>query len=184
MSLDRLVEEIRHRADTDLRAQAAKQAADEAAVVADRDARVAAVGEQTGRAAALEIARERAQKLASAKLQSRKLVYEAEESRMASALGETRALLADFTESDEYPKVVKRMVAYATDVLGKSTKVMGRSQDAALLKKVAGAGFDPTPQAILGGIVAESANGSRRLTLSFDELLRLREDQVRQLLTA
>jgi V/A-type H+-transporting ATPase subunit E len=184
MSLDRLVEEIRHRAEEDLRTQAAQQAADEAAVAADRDARITGVAEQSRRAGELEIARERAQKLASAKLQSRKLVYEAEESRMSQALGETRELLSDYTESDEYPKVVKRMVGYATDVLGKSTKVMGRAADAALLKKLGGAGFDPSPQPILGGIVAESADGSRRLNLSFDELLRLREDRVRQLLSS
>jgi V/A-type H+-transporting ATPase subunit E len=184
MSLDRLVEEIRRRAEDDLQQQAARQANEEAAVATGRDARIAAVGEQTLRTTEREITRERAQKLASAKLEARKLVYAAEESRMSDALGETRELLADYTDSDEYPKVVKRMVAYASEVLGKSTKVMGRSADAALLKKVAGSGFDPTPQAILGGIVAESADGSRRLNLSFDELLRLREDRVRQLLAA
>jgi V/A-type H+/Na+-transporting ATPase subunit E len=184
MSLDRLVEEIRRRAEDDLQKQAAQQANDEAAVSVDRDARIAGVGEKSRRSAELEIARERAQRIASAKLEARKLVYAAEESRMSAAIGETRELLEDYTDSDEYPKVVKRMVAYAADVLGKSTKVMGRSADAALLKKVAGAGFDPTPQAILGGVVAESADGSRRLNLSFDELLRLREDRVRQLLAA
>ncbi|MCI4324977.1 MAG: hypothetical protein L3K00_03715 [Thermoplasmata archaeon] len=184
MSLDRLVEELRRRAEEDLQKQAAQQAKEEAAIAADRQSRVAAVGEQGRRTAEREIARERAQKLASAKLEARKLVYAAQESKMAGALSETRELLEEYTDSDEYPKVVKRMAAYASDVLGKSTKVMGRSADAALLKKVAGAGFDPTPQTILGGIVAESSDGSRRLNLSFDELLRLREDRVRQLLGA
>jgi V/A-type H+-transporting ATPase subunit E len=184
MSLDRLVEEIRRRAEEDLQKQAGEQAKAEAAVVVERDARVASVGDLIQRNAERDISRERAQKLASAKLEARKLVYAAEETRMSDALGETREMLADYTDSDEYPKVVKRMVAYASETLGKSTKVMGRAADAALLKKVAGAGFDPTPQAILGGVVAESADGSRRLNLSFDELLRLREDRVRQLLGA
>jgi len=183
MSLDRLIEEIRSRSEAELRTRAAQQADQEAAVVADRDTRVAAVRAQTKRTAELEIARERTQKLASAKLQSRKLVYEAEETRMTSALGQTRELLENFTDSDEYPKVLKRMIGYATDVLGKSAKVSGRPADAALLKKLAGAGFDPTAQPILGGLVAESADGARRLNLSFDELLRLREDRVRQLLS-
>ena len=181
MSLDRLVEELRRRAEEDLQQQAAQQAKEEAAIAADRQSRIAAVGEQGRRTAEREIARERAQKLASAKLEARKLVYAAQESKMSAALSETRELL-EVHRFRRDPKVVKRMAAYASDVLGKSIKVMGRSADAALLKKVAGTGFDPTPQTILGGIVAESADGSRRLNLSFDELLRLREDRVRQLL--
>jgi V/A-type H+-transporting ATPase subunit E len=184
MTLDRLVEEIRLRAEEELRTQSALQASEEAAVATDRDARVAAVRDQTQRTAEREIAQERAHRLASAKLQARKLVYEADETRMASALGETRQLLSDYTDSDEYPKVLKRMVAYATGVLGKATRIMGRTEDAAALKKLAGAAFDPTPQSILGGVVAESADGARRLNLSFDELLRLREDRVRQLLSS
>jgi vacuolar-type H+-ATPase subunit E/Vma4 len=74
------------------------------------------------------------------------------------------------------------MVAVATDSLGKQVRVSGRSEDAALLAKVGGNGFDPTPQAILGGLIAETPDGSRRLNLSFDELLRLREDRVREIL--
>lgn len=182
MSLDRLIEEIRLRAEAELLKETERQKAEEATIVADRDARIAGAKEQARRRAEVEIARERAQKLASAKLQARKLVYEARERQMNDSLTQTKTLLAEFTRSDEYPKIVKRMVGYAADRLGKPTKVLGRAEDAALLKKVAGPGFDPTPQSILGGIVAESADGSRRLNLSLDELLRLREDQVRGLL--
>lgn len=182
MSLDRLVEEIRLRAEEELRRESDRQKAEEAQIAADRDQRVAAAKDVAQKRSTLEIARERAQKLASAKLQARKLVYEAKERQMNDSLALTRGLLSEYTRSDEYPKVVKRMVGYASDRLGKSPKITGRSEDAALLKKVAGASFDPAPQSILGGIVAESSDGSRRLNLSFDELLRLREDRVRDLL--
>jgi V/A-type H+-transporting ATPase subunit E len=182
MSIDRLVEEIRLRAEEELHAETARQAAEETRITTDRDRRIATSQADAKRRAELESARERAQKLASAKLQARKLVYEAQERQVNASLDGTRTMLSNFTKSDEYPKVLKRMVATATDRLGKSTKVMGRSEDAALLKKVAGAGFDPSPQSILGGLVAESSDGSRRLNLSFDELLRLREDRVRDLL--
>jgi V/A-type H+-transporting ATPase subunit E len=182
MSLDRLVEEIRLRAEEELRRESDRQNAEDAAIGADRDRRVAALREEAVRRTGLEIGRERAQKLAGAKLQARKLVYEAKERQMTDSIGRTRSILSTFADSADYPKVVKRMVAYATDRLGKPTKVMGRADDAALLKKVAGANFDPTPQSILGGVIAESADGSRRLNLSFDELLRLREDKVRDLL--
>ena len=74
------------------------------------------------------------------------------------------------------------MVAAATDELGKGVRIRGRSEDAALLQKVAGKAFDPAPVPIVGGLIAATANGDRRLNLSFDELLRMREDRVRELL--
>ena len=112
----------------------------------------------------------------------RKLLYEARERRLVSAIGETRALLQGTLRSGRYPAVLRRMVAAASDSLGKPLRISGRGEDAVLLAKAAGKSFDPTPQPILGGLVAETPDGSRRLNLSFDELLRLREDRVRELL--
>jgi vacuolar-type H+-ATPase subunit E/Vma4 len=182
MSLDRLVEEVRLRGDEELRKELERQKTEERAIETDRDKRVQAANEWARKRVELETARERAQRLASAKLQARKLVYEAQEKQTGASLGRVRELLADSTDSDDYSRVLKRMVAYATDSLGKPVKVLGRAEDAALLKKVAGPSFDGRAVPILGGLIAESADGARRLNLSFDELLRLREDQVRALL--
>jgi vacuolar-type H+-ATPase subunit E/Vma4 len=74
------------------------------------------------------------------------------------------------------------MVGVATSTLGKQLKITGRAEDAAVLAKVAGKSFDPAPQPILGGLIAETPDGRRRLNLSFDELLRLNEDRLRELL--
>ncbi|MGI0053009.1 MAG: hypothetical protein ACRECR_01955, partial [Thermoplasmata archaeon] len=82
----------------------------------------------------------------------------------------------------EYAGLLERMYLLAIDRLGKDARISGRAEDAARLKSIAGKGFQPTPRPIRGGLVAESADGARRLTLSFDELLRLREDRVRRLL--
>lgn len=184
MTLDRLVEEIRLRAQAELAQETARQSTEEASIAADRDRRIAQIQDESAKAAQRDIARERAQRVAGAKLQARKLVFEAEEAQMGASLAKTRDLLSAYTDSDDYPKVLKRMVAYANDALGKPVKVTGRAEDAVVLKKLAGASFDPAPQSILGGVVAESADGARRLNLSFDELLRLREDRVRELLRA
>jgi len=182
MSLDSLVEEIRRRGEADLAALTARREADAAKIVAERDRKVAEVQAQTAHTADTEIAHERIQRLAAAKLQSRKLLYEAREQRLESAIGETRGLLQEFTRSSQYPAVLKRMVAAASDSLGKQVRILGRGEDATVLAKVAGKSFDPTPQPILGGLIAETPDGTRRLNLSFDELLRLREDRVRELL--
>ena len=184
MSLERLVDEIRLRAEQALSEEHARADQQEKAIAADRDRRVQQVKEDGQRLADLDAKRERAQKIANAKLQARKLVYEARERRTTAQLEEVRKLLRDVTESNEYPAILRRMYAVAVDQLGKQVRVMGREDDAAQLKSIAGKGFDDTPQAIVGGLVAETPDGSRRLNLSFDELLRLREDAVRSILSA
>jgi len=182
MSLESLVEEIRRRGEADLAAIIARRDAETAKILSETDRQLEEVRSESARATDAEVARERAQRLAAAKLQARKLLYESREKRLVSALGETRTLLQEYTRSAQYPAVLKQMVAAATESLGKQIRISGRGEDASLLAKVAGKSFDPTPQPILGGLVAETPDGGRRLNLSFDELLRLREDRVRELL--
>ncbi len=182
MSLESLVEEIRVRAEAELTATIEQQKAEGVRVLADRDRRVAEIRVASARATEIEVARERAQRVAAAKLQARKMLYEAREKRLGEGLRETRALLADYTASPAYPAVLQRMVAVATTTLGGQLRISGRAEDAPLLAKVAGKTFDPTAQPIVGGLIAETTDHNRRLNLSFDELLRLREDRVRELL--
>ena len=182
MSLESLVEEIRSRATQEISGQQQRIALEKQRIATERDRRVAAAQADARRHAEIEITRERAQKLAAAKLQARKLLFEAREKRMTESLQKTRALLAEYARSSEYPKVLQRMYTLATGELGKTIRVSGRSEDASVLRGLAGKNFDATPLPILGGLVAEAVDGSRRLNLAFDELLRLREDRVRQLL--
>jgi V/A-type H+/Na+-transporting ATPase subunit E len=182
MTLEDLIEEIRRRGEADLEKISAERSTAETTIAQERDRRLAELRAESDRTSAAEVARERTQRLAAAKLKARKMVYEAREARLARAIDETKSLLRDFTRSDAYPAVLRRMVAAATASLGKQLRVSGRAEDAATLAKVAGKLFDPTPQPILGGLIAETPDGRRRLNLSFDELLRLNEDRVRDLL--
>jgi vacuolar-type H+-ATPase subunit E/Vma4 len=182
MTLDRLIAEIRTRGERELAEENQKFTAEKARLETDRGQRVAAIQDEFRTRTEAEARRERSQRVAGAHMQSRKLEYEAQEKAMNASLDAVRDLLHAFTESDEYPEVLRRMFFVATDELGKDVRVTGRAEDAALLKTLAGRSFDPTPAAILGGLVAETPSGHRHLTLSFDELLRLREDRVRALL--
>jgi vacuolar-type H+-ATPase subunit E/Vma4 len=183
MSLESLVDEIRARGEAELKATAVARESDLAKVAAERDAKVAALRAEADRATDAEIARDRAQRVAAAHLAARRLEYEAREERLAQGFADTREALADLTDQAEYAPILRRMIASATDRLGKSLRISGRAEDAALLARLAGRSFDPEPRAILGGLVAETPDGRRRLDLSFDELLRQRADAVRALLT-
>lgn len=182
MTLESLVEEIRRRGEADVAMVAAQRDQAAAAIAAERDRRIAEVRAESARLSAAEVTRERTQRVAAAKLKARKLLYEAREARLVAAIDQTGKLLQEYALSSAYPAVLKRMFERATASLGKQVRVRGRAEDGPLLARVAGRSFDPSPQPILGGLVAETPDGSRRLNLSFDELLRLHEDQVRDLL--
>ncbi len=182
MTLERLVAEIKAQGERELALEAQKFEAERARLLKDRTDRVGALQSDLKGKAEAEARREQAQRIAGARMQARKLEYEAQEKAMSASLDSVRALLRKFTESDEYPDVLRRMYGVAQDELGKDLKVTGRSEDAAALRALAGRAYDPAPAPILGGLIAETSDGARRLSLSFDELLRLREDRVRTLL--
>ena len=184
MSLDRLVEEIRARGAAQVRSIEESAASETAKIAADRDRRVLEIEQESERAGTTEANRERAQRVAAAKLRSRQRLYEARETRLKASLGATHQLLADYTAQPEYPKVLERMYRYATEVLGADVRLKGRAGDAATLERIAPGRVDPRPAPIVGGLIAETPDGSRQLDLSFDELLRLREDRVRELLAS
>jgi vacuolar-type H+-ATPase subunit E/Vma4 len=183
MSLERLVEEIRLRPEAGIQEERARVPTETAKVTEGRDRRIAEIRSESKRITELESVRERTQRIASARLAARKLSYEAQERQMADALAQSRGLLKAYTQESEYPAVLKRMYALATDQLGKTVKVYGRPEDAAALKALAGKNFDDRAAPILGGLIAETPDGNRRLNFSFDELLRLREDRLRDLLS-
>jgi len=182
MTLERLIAEIRARGERELAEETQKFAAEKTRLETDRAARLAAITNDFQARTETDARRERSQRVAGAHMQARKLEYEAQERAMAASLDAVRNLLREFTESDEYPEVLRRMYLVATDELGKDVRISGRAEDAAVLKPLAGRSFDSAPASILGGLIAATPQGDRRLTLSFDELLRLREDRVRSLL--
>jgi V/A-type H+-transporting ATPase subunit E len=182
MSLDRLLEEIRARSARDLDEESQRTGAKRLRIVADRDRRIAELTESIGSRAQAEATRERVQRLAAAKLEARKKLFEAREELIEARLGEVQQALSRFTQSADYPKVLGRMYAQALQQLGKGVQVSGRVEDAAALQALAGKDHLATPVPILGGLVAETTNGDRRLNLSLDELLRLRRDRVLALL--
>lgn len=183
MSLDRLVEEIRSRGEAEEKAILAASQAEVLKVEVERERRITELTDDSARVSDIEAARERTQRVAAAKLRARQKIYEARESRLKQSLSETRELLAQYARSPEYPKVLERMFRYAEGALGAPVRARGRAEDADLLKRIAGNAFDSTPEPIVGGLVVETPDGARQLDLSFDELLRLREDRVRELLT-
>src|SRR5215469_5559347 len=106
MTLERLVEEIRARAEAELQQEHGRIAGERAKLQTDMERRVSQLREESDRVTQLDAARDRAQRVASAKLAARKLSYEARERQMTSSLAAARQMLVDYTETDEYPQLL------------------------------------------------------------------------------
>lgn len=182
MSLERLVAEIESRAQQQVADEQARFEKERAQILDDRARRVEATRSELLQRASLDASRERTRRIAAARLEAKKLGYEFEEARTREFLDAVRAQLAQYAGTPDYSKLLKRMYAGAVRRLGKELKVRGRGEDAKLLRSIGGSGFDDRPLPVLGGFVAETTDGTRRLNLTFDELLRLREDELRSVL--
>lgn len=182
MSLERLVAEIESRAQQQIANEQARFEKEQADIQADRTRRIEAIRSETLQRANQEAGRERTRRIAAARLEAKKLGYEFQEARAQQFLDGIRSQLAEYARGADYPKLMKRMFAAATARLGKDIKVRGRAEDAKLLRSIAGSAFDDTPLSVTGGFVAETSDHARRLNLTFDELIRLREDELRSLL--
>lgn len=113
-----------------------------------------------------------------AKLQSKKMVFDATEKMLENNLDALKQVLADFTGSKEYPEMLGRMARYASKRLGGAITVRSRPADAAALKKL-GVKLSSSDLDSIGGFKATSTDGTLELDLTFEELLRNREDQAR-----
>jgi V/A-type H+-transporting ATPase subunit E len=113
-----------------------------------------------------------------AKLQSKKLVFDATEKLLENNIVALRDALAEYAASPAYGELLAKMASYASKRLGGKITVACRKQDEAALK-AAGAKIASTNLNSIGGFKADSEDGSLELDLTFEEILRSREDEVR-----
>ncbi len=112
------------------------------------------------------------------KLQSKKMLFDATEKLLESNIASLEQAMAEFAASPAYPELLGGMVKYASKRLGGKIGVVCRKVDEAALKaagaKVISANLNST-----GGFKAESEDRTLELDLTFEEILRGREDDVR-----
>jgi V/A-type H+/Na+-transporting ATPase subunit E len=184
MTLEALLQEVQARSAAENRALQAKLEAERKAIEDQTRAETERIRAEADRKSQTEAAREKARLLASAKLEAKKVLFEARERRTSAALEEVKKRLAAYAKSSEYPQLLTSMVTTGTSVLGDKVKLLVRPEDVPLLpSKMRGWVDDKRPLTALGGLVVERADGSRSLNYTFEELLRLREDRVREILS-
>ena len=125
--------------------------------------------------------REYARIIEAGKLQAKKIMFDAINANMQSAFAVIQQEIESYTKSPQYKKSLETMVSNAKKKLGQNIIVHCREEDKSILKELG----VTTSKSIktLGGIIAENKEGTRELDLTFEELLRTNEDQVKSFLS-
>ena len=125
--------------------------------------------------------REQARIIEASKLQAKKIMFDAINANIQSAFTIIQKEIENYTNSPQYKKSLETMVSNSKKKLGQNIIVHCREEDKSILKELG----VTTSKSIktLGGIIAENKEGTRELDLTFEELLRTNEDQVKSFLS-
>jgi len=177
MSIETFIEETKRRKEKELEALSGRLAEEKTALRTKTDNTIKTIHEYFSNEAKLKSEREAARIVEAARLQARKMLFDAININLDSAFEVIKAQLKSYTKTDEYKESLHKVIATAKKNLGPNIKVHCREQDRAPLSDL-GITVVKTIQTI-GGVLAENENGSKELDLTFEELLRIHEDEVK-----
>jgi V/A-type H+/Na+-transporting ATPase subunit E len=140
-----------------------------------------AILESAGRQADELSQRERIRIEGAGKLRAKRLIFDATEKMLESKIAALKQALAEFARSEEYSDLLPRMVRYASKRLAGEIGVICRPSDGPLLKEL-GVDLISSNLNSIGGLIAQRKDGTLELDLTFEEILRNREEQVRVLI--
>jgi vacuolar-type H+-ATPase subunit E/Vma4 len=88
--------------------------------------------------------------------------------------------MKNYVQKPEYKKLTEKMISFAKNSLGPQIMIHCREDDKPIFKDM----NIPIGSSIgaLGGIIAEDKDGKRELDLTFEEILRTKEEDVKSYL--
>jgi V/A-type H+-transporting ATPase subunit E len=178
MGVDALLREVEDRRKKALEVLEAEYSAKREEVKKRTAEQVAYIMESAKKEAVSLAQREVTRVEGAAKLQSKKLLFDATEKLLESNIAALKDALAESASSPSYAELLTKMAKYASKRLDGKISVTCREQDEAALK-AAGAKIASTTLNSIGGFKATSEDGTLELDLTFEEILRSREDEVR-----
>jgi V/A-type H+-transporting ATPase subunit E len=114
------------------------------------------------------------------KLKAKKILFDAINANMDSTFDVIKHEMNLYISKPEYTKILIKMINYAKNVLGEKIIVHCRDNDKLIFKDMnIPAGYSINA---IGGIIAEDEEGKREIDLTFEELLRTSEDDVKSFL--
>jgi len=180
MSIERFVLEIENRKKQDIENLDTELAQKKAALQNKRDTAIRETQESALKEAKIKSERETTRLIEAARLQAKKILFDAINENLGSAIDVIKQELKDYSKTPQYKKTLENMVNSAKKKIDQNIVIHCSDDDNSLLKNM-GVTIGSSIQT-LGGIVAENKEGTKELDLTFEELLRTHEDEVRGLI--
>ena len=180
MSIETFVLEIENREKKDIENLDAELAQKKASLQNKRDTTIRETQESALKEAKIKSERETARLIEASKLQAKKILFNAINANLDSAFDVIKQELKNYTKTPQYKKTLENMVNSAKKKIDQNIVIHCRDEDNSLLKNM-GVTIGSSIQT-LGGIVAENKEGTKELDLTFEELLRTHEDEVKGLI--
>lgn len=180
MSIETFIEEINSRKRRELEALDTRLAEEKTALQIKKDNSIKDMHEYFSNEAKLKSEREAARIVEAARLQAKKILFDAINVNLDSAFEVIKEGLRSYANSSEYNVALQKMIVTAKMNLGPKIKVSCREQDRSPLAEL-GVTVIKTIQTI-GGVIAENENGTKELDLTFEELLRIHDDEAKSLI--
>ncbi len=181
MSIETFLLEIENRKKRDL-ASLNKELDEKGTTIQNqRDLQIREIQERFANEGKIKSEREFARIIESARLQAKKILFDAINANLESAFDTIKQEVEKYRKLPQYKQTLETMINTSKKKLGQNIIVHCREEDRASLKEM-----DVTLGSsiqTLGGIIAENKDGTKELDLTFDELLRTHEDEVKGFLT-
>ena len=181
MSTESFLQEIESRKKQELHALDLRLAGEKAALEGKKENTISKIHRYYENEARIKSQREAAKIVEAARLQAKKVLFEAININLDSALNIIKDDLRRYSSSEEYKATLRKMISYGKKNFGHDIKVICRKVDKSILAE-SEVSVISTVQTI-GGVVVESEDGTKELDLTFEELLRIHEDEIEGLIT-
>jgi vacuolar-type H+-ATPase subunit E/Vma4 len=177
MNIENYVAEIEGRKRREVESLDIRLAEEKTAIQIKKDSAIKEIQEYYSNDSRLKSEREAARIVEAARLQAKKIVFDAINLNLDSAFVIIKEKIRSYAQSADYKIALQKMVVNAKKHLGPNINIICREQDRSALTDM-GVNVIRTTQTI-GGVIAENENGSKELDMTFEELLRIHEDEVK-----
>ena len=176
LSVDTFIQEIQTRKKNDLAELDKKLNDKKSEIDSQKNTAIKELKENYENEAKTKAEREGARIIEAGKLEAKKILFDAINKNLDSTFDVIKKELDGYSKKPEYQTVLQKLVDYSKKVLAKEIVVRCREDD----KSFFGDGVEVTSTIqSLGGFVAENKEGTKELDLTFEELLRNNEDEIK-----
>ena len=176
MSIDQFVAEIQNRKKNELADLDKKLNDKKSEIDAKKNSVVKELKENYANEAKTKAEREGARIVEAGKLEAKKILFDAINKNLDSTFDVIKKELDGYSKKPEYNQVLQKLVDYSKKVLAKEIIVHCRKEDKPFFK--GGVKVGSTIE-VLGGFIAENKEGTKEIDLTFEELLRNNEDEIK-----